>query len=144
MLQSSEGLWCLVIDADIGWWQHSGGVSAFVEPHLRIVFAALKQFIDGEQYLGRWQNWAFRIVTELVLRATGAETFYVFGLPTEVCVKLAAEGLLERGFAVRLVEDAIWPIDPAVGDAALLDLEERGAVRVKTEAVLGLPVGGEA
>jgi len=73
---------------------------------------------------------------EAVFSRTGAEVFYVFGVVTEVCVKQAAEGLLERGYKVRLVEDAIWPLDPAQGELVLKALVEQGAERVTTAEVL--------
>ena len=68
---------------------------------------------------------------------TGAKTFVVFGVVTEVCVRQATLGLLERGYQVRLVEDAIWPIDPKGGDEALAEMTSKGAVRVTTQEVLG-------
>lgn len=85
-------------------------------------------------------------VAERVLRATGADEVVVFGVVTEVCVRQAAEGLLARGWKVRLVEDAIWPLDPAAGEATLQALEAAGAVRTTTEALLGarLAAGAEA
>ncbi|MGE0712005.1 MAG: cysteine hydrolase family protein [Planctomycetota bacterium] len=73
---------------------------------------------------------------ERLLRATGAETFVVFGVVTEVCVRQAALGLLERGLGVELVEDAIWPIDRARGAETLRELEARGARLVTTTEVL--------
>jgi len=82
--------------------------------------------------------------TEELLRRTGAEELVVFGVVTEVCVEQAVTGLLERGYRVRLVEDAIWPIDPAAGEEALARMEARGAVRTTTDAVVGELVGSGA
>ncbi|MBI3723904.1 cysteine hydrolase, partial [bacterium] len=72
---------------------------------------------------------------ETVFRSTGAKTFYVFGVVTEVCVKAAALGLLERGYAVRVVEDAIWPIEARNGEAAKQLLREKGARFLSTDEV---------
>lgn len=72
---------------------------------------------------------------DALLERLGADTFYVFGVVTEVCVRAAALGLLERGFAVRVVEDAIWPIDAAAGEAAKRELATRGARFVTTADV---------
>ena len=52
-------------------------------------------------------------VAERVFADTGADTFVVFGVVTEVCVQFAVMGLLERGYTVHVVDDAIWPIDVA-------------------------------
>lgn len=69
---------------------------------------------------------------ERVFAATGATTFVVFGVVTEVCVRHAVLGLLERGYAVQVVEDAVWPISAEAGEAALAEMTEKGAVRVTT------------
>ena len=73
---------------------------------------------------------------EPILAATGARRMVVFGVVTEVCVRQAALGLLERGYQVDLVEDAVWPIDRAAGEGVLLELERRGARRTTTASVL--------
>jgi nicotinamidase/pyrazinamidase len=73
---------------------------------------------------------------EQVIGATGARELVVFGVVTEVCVRQAVLGLLERGYAVRVVEDAIWPIDPAGGAAALAEMVGAGARLTTTDAVL--------
>jgi nicotinamidase/pyrazinamidase len=69
---------------------------------------------------------------EAIFERTGADTFYVFGVVTEVCVKAAVLGLLERGYAVRVVEDAIWPIEEKAGDMAREEFAAKGATFVKT------------
>jgi ADP-ribose pyrophosphatase len=76
-------------------------------------------------------------VAEQIFAATEAKTFVVFGVVTEVCVRFAVLGLLERGYTVRVVEDAIWPIDAANGETALQEMQGKGAVLVKTADVLG-------
>jgi len=72
-----------------------------------------------------------------ILKATGARTFFVFGVVTEVCVKAAVLGLLERGYDVRVVEDAIWPIDARNGEAAKKLFREKGARFLATDEVRG-------
>ncbi|HZU98405.1 MAG TPA: isochorismatase family cysteine hydrolase, partial [Planctomycetota bacterium] len=64
---------------------------------------------------------------EAILERTGADTFYVFGVVTEVCVKAAVLGLLERGRKVNVVSDAIWPIEARAGEAAKKEMAARGA-----------------
>lgn len=73
---------------------------------------------------------------DAVFRRAEAQEFVVFGVVTEVCVKQAVEGLLERGYRVRVVTDAIWPLNAENGEATLKALEERGAVRTTTAEVL--------
>lgn len=72
---------------------------------------------------------------EQVIGATGARDMVVFGVVTEVCVRQAVIGLLERGYAVQVVEDAIWPLDKEKGEQVLQDLERRGAKRTTTDAL---------
>jgi nicotinamidase/pyrazinamidase len=73
---------------------------------------------------------------EQVIGATGARDVAVFGVVTEVCVRMAALGLLERGYRVRVVEDAVWPIERQAGEAALAELRAKGATLVTTDALL--------
>ena len=73
---------------------------------------------------------------DALLRATGARTFSVFGVVTEVCVKAAALGLLERGFGVAVVEDAIWPIEKTAGEKTKAELRAKGARFTTTDAVV--------
>jgi nicotinamidase/pyrazinamidase len=71
-----------------------------------------------------------------VFAKTGADTFFVFGVVTEVCVKAAVLGLLERGYAVRVVSDAIWPIEAKNGEAAKAEMAAKGATFVTTAEAL--------
>jgi nicotinamidase/pyrazinamidase len=73
---------------------------------------------------------------EQIIGATGARDLVVFGVVTEVCVRQAVLGLLERGYAVRVVEDAVWPIAEEAGRAALDEMQARGARLVTTDALL--------
>ncbi|MCO5165545.1 MAG: cysteine hydrolase [Planctomycetes bacterium] len=85
---------------------------------------------------------------EQVIGATGARELAVFGVVTEVCVRQAVLGLLERGYAVRVVEDAIWPIEAAAGARALEEMQAKGARLTTTGALLaeleGAPAPGSA
>jgi nicotinamidase/pyrazinamidase len=62
-----------------------------------------------------------------VLDSLQPERVLVYGLFTEVCVLEAATGLLRAGKRVEIVEDAIWPISPEAGAAALSNLVSAGA-----------------
>jgi len=66
-----------------------------------------------------------------VLRASGCTRFVVFGVATDYCVRAAALGLLENGFRVDLVTDAVKGITPAGADAALAEMRQAGA-RLRT------------
>lgn len=48
-----------------------------------------------------------------ILDRLGAERYVVYGVVTEICVKIAALGLLQTGRGVELVTDAIKELDSA-------------------------------
>jgi len=52
----------------------------------------------------------------------------VYGVVTEVCVKLAAKGLLRSGKRVDIVTDAIQALDSAGGDCTLAELAAAGGI----------------
>ncbi len=57
----------------------------------------------------------------------------VFGVATDYCVKAAVLGLLERGFAVRVVTDAIAAVDEEGGRKALEEMTAAGCRPITTE-----------
>jgi nicotinamidase/pyrazinamidase len=61
--------------------------------------------------------------------------FVVYGVATDYCVRVAAEGLLARGCRVALVVDAIRAIDPDAEASLLTDWAMRGTLLVTTDAV---------
>lgn len=73
---------------------------------------------------------------DAIFERTGADTFYVFGVVTEVCVSAAVLGLLDRGYAVKVVSDAIWPIDAKNGEAAKEEMVAMGAELVTTDEAI--------
>jgi nicotinamidase/pyrazinamidase len=64
--------------------------------------------------------------------------FFVFGVVTEYCVRLAAKGLLERHRKTALVTDAIEALDPAAGKRTIEELAALGARFVTTDEALHL------
>ncbi len=62
--------------------------------------------------------------------------FFVFGVVTEYCVRLAAKGLRERGRQVSIVRDAIETLNPADGQKALDELTGLGIRLVTAEEAL--------
>jgi len=55
-----------------------------------------------------------------LLEQLGAERYVVYGVVTEICVKLAASGLLKTGKRVELVTDAVRSLNDAAA-AAMTD-----------------------
>ena len=74
-----------------------------------------------------------RHADDLVHRLYPDAEIFVFGVVTELCVRLAARGLLERGRRVSIVEDAIATLYPAEGQRALAEMRAMGAKLVSTE-----------
>jgi nicotinamidase/pyrazinamidase len=79
--------------------------------------------------------------TEKVLERIGKFTdanaeFYLFGVATEYCVRLAAKGLLERGWRVALVRDAIGTLKAEDGRRTIAELTSLGARLVSTDEAL--------
>jgi len=75
--------------------------------------------------------------TEDVLKLLGKEREVIlYGVVTECCVHLAAKGLLERGYRVQLVRDAVQYWDEEKGRATLALVQELGGRLVTTEEVL--------
>ncbi len=75
---------------------------------------------------------------ELLLSRLDKETQIVlYGVVTEICVGIAARGLLDRGFKVWLVRDAVHHLDEAKGRATLEEIERRGGRLVSTDQVIG-------
>lgn len=54
------------------------------------------------------------------------ERAVVYGVVTEICVRHAVRGLLERGIQVTLVVDAVRSLNEAEASAMMRDLEARG------------------
>jgi nicotinamidase/pyrazinamidase len=61
-----------------------------------------------------------------VLAALGADRYVVYGVVTEYCVALAANGLLRTGKPVEIVTDAIETLKREDGDAALRSFTQEG------------------
>lgn len=95
----------------------------------------LEQVILEKQTLNVFDNPA----TEKLVALFPADCeFILFGVATEYCVRLAAEGLLSRGRRVAVVTDAIEALDQAQGNQTLADLQAEGARLISTEEALGL------
>lgn len=73
---------------------------------------------------------------EDVFRALDAEKYYVFGVATDYCVKAAVLGLLERGFSVTVVEDAISGVTTEGSLVALNEMKTAGANFTRTADIV--------
>jgi len=73
---------------------------------------------------------------EPLLRKAGRSSFAVYGVATDYCVKAAAEGLLERGYKVYVLKDAVKAVDVEAGEKALKRLVGKGAVLITTEELM--------
>lgn len=102
---------------------------------------AYKQIVLEKQVLDVFSN---PRAADLVERLAPADAsgkndqveFFVFGVVTEYCVRLAAKGLLERHRKTALVTDAIEALDPDAGKRTLEELAALGARFVTTEEAL--------
>lgn len=63
------------------------------------------------------------------------ERAVVYGVVTEICVRHAVRGLLERGIRVTLVEDAVRSLDETGAAAMLRDLEARGGALARAAEI---------
>lgn len=71
----------------------------------------------------------------LLSRIGGPGAVVLYGVVTEICVACAARGLLDRGFKILLVRDAIHHLDEAKGRATVDEIQSRGGVSVTTDEV---------
>jgi nicotinamidase/pyrazinamidase len=102
-------------------------------------FSKVQQVILEKQTLDVFDNPNTEIVLRLLKNFTARDAeFFVFGVVTEFCVRLAAKGLLERGRCVSLVTDAIETLNAADGQKTLDELAALGAKSVSTDQALAL------
>ncbi len=73
---------------------------------------------------------------EPLLARLGPRHITLYGVVTEVCVELAACDLLKRGYEVRVVTDAIRPLEERKGRETLAALQQRGAELITTDQAL--------
>jgi nicotinamidase/pyrazinamidase len=92
-----------------------------------------QQIVIEKQTLNVFDN---PLTNEIVNRLPNDAEYFVFGVVTEYCVRLAAKGLLERGRKVSIVGDAIETLDPQDGRQAADELKRLGARFVTTEDAL--------
>lgn len=111
--------------------------SLYTVPNDR-AFALPGDLLDFEQVLFEKQN--INVFTNphaaaIVDRFSRDTEFVVFGVVTEYCVQMAANGLLDRGRRVAVVVDAIETLNQEVGRSTLTQLAARGARLIRTGEV---------
>jgi len=74
---------------------------------------------------------------ERVIEKLKAERFVVYGVVTEICVLFAVRGLLKRGGAVTVVQDAVETLRAADSEAAFGEMRGAGASVATTRDLTG-------
>jgi len=92
-----------------------------------------QQIVIEKQTLDVFDN---PFTDNIVNRLPQEAHYFVFGVVTEYCVRLAAKGLLERGRKVSLVRDAIETLKPEAGQRTCDELRSLGAGFVSTDEAL--------
>jgi nicotinamidase-related amidase len=96
--------------------------------------------LDGTQQI-LLEKQALDCFTNVNLRALlerlGAERYVVYGVVTEICVSLAACGLLKTGKRVELVTDAVRSLDEDAARKALDAFEAQGGILTTEPQVTG-------
>ena len=101
----------------------SGAIPGFVPLHLTIQKRAYDVFSTPEAD------------AVFALYAGYEPTFVVYGVATDYCVRCVVDGLLDRGYPVAVVVDAVRGVDPAQAEAELARFAERGALLTSADAV---------
>jgi len=111
-------------------WTNIPNDSAFKLPENLF---AREQLVIEKQTLDVFDN---PLTTRIVERLGKDAEYFVFGVVTEYCVRLAAKGLLARGRKVSLVKDAIETLNPLHGKQTIEELQSLGARLVTTDEAL--------
>jgi nicotinamidase/pyrazinamidase len=72
-----------------------------------------------------------------LLRELAADSFAVYGVVTEYCVRFAALALLETGKPVSLITDAIQTLNAGASAETLREFTERGGRLVAAGEICG-------
>jgi nicotinamidase/pyrazinamidase len=96
-----------------------------------------QQVILEKQTLDVFDNPNTQVVLDRIAGFTDRDAeFYVYGVVTEYCVRLAARGLLQRGRKVALVRDAIETLKKEDGEKTIEELTSLRARLVSTNEAL--------
>jgi nicotinamidase/pyrazinamidase len=72
-----------------------------------------------------------------LLKKLAAERYVVYGVVTEICVKLAAMGLIKTGARVEIVGDAVRSLSEDASEKMLAEFRAAGGVVTTVDAVTG-------
>jgi len=111
-----------------------GEVAVIPFTHSIPAFATAKQYILEKASLHSFTN----LNLEGLLQALGADRYVIYGVVTEICVKLAAHELLKRtGKRIEIVKDAVRHLSESDRDQTFADLAAAGAHFIGAAAILG-------
>lgn len=96
-------------------------------------FAGMQQILLEKQTFDCFSN----ANLARILAAAQADRYVVYGVVTEICVQLAAFGLLKLGKRVELVTDAVRSLSNAASDAMTREFTAQGGVLTTSDAVFG-------
>ena len=88
----------------------------------------IQQILLEKQTLDAFSNPGLKAFLETLQ----PDRFVVYGVVTEICVKFAANGLLQTGKRVELVTDAIRPLNEAEAEQTLREFEAAGGILTTT------------
>lgn len=105
------------------------------DPHFKLPESIFdnQQVVIEKQTLNVFDN---PLTDHIVKRLDPDAEFFVFGVVTEYCVRLASKGLLERGRKVSVVNDAIETLNAQHGRHTIDELKSLGARLVTTDEAL--------
>src|SRR5579864_76520 len=103
------------------------------ESNLPAELSSYQQILLEKQTLNIFES---RHADALVQRLGNHAEFVVFGVVTEYCVSFAANGLLQRGRRVAVVQDAIETLQPDEGNKTIAELGRLGARLTTTDQAL--------
>ncbi len=99
---------------------------------LPIDLTGIRQILLEKQTFDCFTN----VNLEPLLGDLEANRYVVYGVVTEICVKLAACGLLRTGKRVELVTDAVRSLNDGASQEMLREFTARGGVLTTADAVL--------
>ena len=106
------------------------GPNGVLLPEIKALFPEAP-FISRPGPINAWDNADF----VQAVKATGRKQLIVAGVVTDVCVAFVALEALREGFQVFVVADASGTFNKAVRDAALMRMQQAGAVMTNWFAV---------
>jgi len=73
---------------------------------------------------------------DLLQRVARGKQIILYGVVTEICVDLAARGLIQRGYGVNLVRDAVRHLDEKLGQATIAEITRSGCRLLTTDEAI--------